>query len=306
MTASRSKTRPSDVSGETPLRDNGREPSSDLGETLSPPSIETLADRARAIRREILQMIIAAGSGHPGGSFSMVELLLVLYDSFLRHRTPEDPDWEDRDRFILSKGHGAPALYAILAEFGYVSKDELGDLRKLGSRLQGHPDKRFLPILETSTGSLGQGLSFGAGTALAARIDKKPYRTYVLIGDGESEEGQIWEAAMFAAHHKLDNLTAILDVNRIQLDGFTRDIVDLEPLTEKWSSFGWFVQDIDGHDLRQVYDAFAACASHRGQPGVIIARTVKGKGASEMENNPAFHGRAPNPEEAARAFADLA
>ena len=306
MAANRSKTRASVVSEETPLADNGRDSSAVLREELPLSSIEALADRAKAIRREILQMIVAAGSGHPGGSFSMVELLLVLYSHFLRHRKPEDEDWEDRDRFILSKGHGAPALYAILAEFGYVSRDELHTLRKLGSRLQGHPDKRFLPILEASTGSLGQGLSVGVGAALAARIDKKPYRTYVLIGDGESEEGQIWEAAMFAAHHKLDNLTAIVDVNRIQLDGFTRDIVDLEPLDEKWKSFGWFVREIDGHDLTQVYDAFAACSSHQGQPSVIVARTVKGKGASEMENNPAFHGRAPNPEEAARALKDLA
>jgi transketolase len=267
--------------------------------------MEELAEQAKVLRREILEMIVAAGSGHPGGSFSMVELLVVLYTHFLHHRKPEDPDWEDRDRFILSKGHGAPALYAILAEFGYLSKEELGTLRKMGSRLQGHPDKRFLPVLEASTGSLGQGLSVGVGTALAARLDQKPYRTYVLIGDGESEEGQIWEAAMFAAHQKLDNLTAIVDVNQIQLDGFTKDILDMEPLVPKWESFGWFVQEIDGHDLGQVYDAFAACAAHKGSPSVIIARTVKGKGASEMENNPAFHGRAPNSEETARALQEL-
>ncbi|MBI2881249.1 MAG: transketolase [Candidatus Tectomicrobia bacterium] len=294
-----------------PLADNGygsREDFPDDPSRPSParPSLESLAERARSLRREIIQMIATAGSGHPGGSLSTVDILLVLYSCFLRHRGPENPDFEDRDRFILSKGHGAPALYAVLAEFGYLSKEEMGTLRKLGSRLQGHPDKRFLPILEASTGSLGQGLSVGVGMALAARLDKKSYRTYVLIGDGESEEGQIWEAAMSAAYRKLDNLTAIVDVNGIQLDGFTRDILNLEPLAPKWESFGWFVQEIDGHDLRQIHDALSRCSTHRGQPSVIIARTVKGKGASEMENNPAFHGRAPNPDETARALRDLA
>ncbi len=270
------------------------------------PSFEELVVQATRLRREILEMIIEAGSGHPGGSFSMVEILLVLYSYFLRHRKPEDPDWEDRDRFVLSKGHGVPALYAVLSEYGYVSKEELKTLRKLGSRLQGHPDKRFLPILEASTGSLGQGLSVGVGLSLAARIDKTSCQTYVLLGDGELEEGQVWEGVMFAAQHKLDNLTAIVDVNQIQLDGFTKDIIDMEPLVPKWQAFGWFVQEIDGHDVRQIYDALLTCSDHEGQPCVIIARTIKGKGASIMENNPAFHGRAPNPEEADLAFRDLA
>ncbi|MFQ5692544.1 MAG: transketolase [Nitrospinota bacterium] len=286
-------------------RNNGRSTDSVLTADSPRPSTEALAEQAKAVRREIIRMIAAAGSGHPGGSLSMVEILLVLYHHVLRHRKPEDPDWEDRDRFILSKGHGVPALYAVLAEFGYLSREELATLRRLGSRLQGHPDRRFLPVLEASTGSLGQGLSVGVGMALAARIDNTSRRTYVLIGDGESEEGQVWEAAMFAAHQGLDNLTAIVDVNGIQLDGFTKDILDLEPLAPKWESFGWFVREIDGHDFGQIFDAFSACRAEAGRPGVIIARTVKGKGVSEMENNPAFHGRAPNPEQTARALREL-
>ena len=306
MASTRSKKKTRVTSAKAYQSEDGHKSAPISGEDFPRPSVEALAGRAKAVRRQIIQMIAAAGSGHPGGSLSMVEILLVLYTHFLRHKKPDDPDWEDRDRFILSKGHGVPALYAVLAEFGYVAKKELRTLRKLGSRLQGHPDKRFLPILEASSGSVGQGLSIGIGTALAARLDKKSYRTFVLIGDGESEEGQIWEAAMFAGYQKLDNLTAIVDVNGLQLDGFTKDILDMEPLVPKWESFGWFVREIDGHDIAQVFDALTACVAQKGKPGVIIARTVKGKGVSEMESNPAFHGKAPNSEQTARALEELA
>ncbi len=267
-------------------------------------NLEELAARAKVIRRHIIRMISEAGSGHPGGSLSMVELLVALFFHTFRHR-PEEPDWPDRDRFLLSKGHGCPALYSVLAEAGYLPVEELMNLRKLGSPLQGHPDRRLLPLLEASTGSLGQGLSIAVGLALGARLDKRSCRTYVIIGDGESEEGQVWEAVMFAAHQKVDNLTAIVDCNGIQLDGFTKDILDMEPIVPKWESFGWHVQEIDGHDFGQIFEAFKKAASTRGRPSVILARTVKGKGVSFMENNPAFHGKAPTQEETEKALQEL-
>ncbi len=267
-------------------------------------NLEELADKAKVVRRHIIRMISEAGSGHPGGSLSMVEILVALFFHTLRHR-PGEPDWPDRDRFILSKGHGCPALYSVLAETGYLPVEELMTFRKLGSPLQGHPDRRLLPILEASTGSLGQGLSIAVGLALGARLDKRSCRTYVIIGDGESEEGQVWEAAMFAAHQKVDNLTAIVDCNGIQLDGFTRDILDMEPIVPKWKAFGWHVQEIDGHDFSQIFAAFKKAASTRGRPSVILARTVKGKGVSFMENNPAFHGKAPTKEQTEKALQEL-
>ncbi len=271
----------------------------------TPPSVADLQRMANRLRIEIIKMIGAAGSGHPGGSLSEVELLTALYFRVLRHN-PKDPKWKDRDRFILSKGHGCPALYAVLAEAGYIDHAVLGTLRKLGSPLQGHPDKRFLPVLEANTGSLGQGISVGIGMALAAKLDKQDHHTFVMVGDGEIQEGQNWEAAMFAPFHKLANLTVIVDYNYQQLDGFTKDILDVSPLREKFEAFGWNAVDIDGHDLNKVIPALEeARAGKSGKPTCIVAHTVKGKGVSFMENNPEWHGVAPKPEQVAAAVAEL-
>ncbi len=260
---------------------------------------------AKQTRRHIIEMITAAKSGHPGGSLSAVEILVTLFFDVMRH-DPANPKWPDRDRFILSKGHAAPVLYTVMAETGYTPIDELNNLRKLGSIYQGHPDVRFIPALEASTGSLGEGLSLGIGMALAARLDKSPSRTYVVLGDGEIQEGQIWEAAMFGSFHKVDNIVAIVDYNKIQLDGFVKDILDLEPIDDKWKSFGWHVIDIDGHSIPALQKAFAEAAETKGKPTVIIAQTIKGKGVSFMENNPKFHGTAPSKEEAEKALQELA
>lgn len=264
-----------------------------------------LSQLARRMRRTAIEMITAAKSGHPGGSLSVAEIVVTLYFDVLRH-DPANPAWPDRDRFILSKGHCCPMLYAVMAECGYTPKDELNTLRKLGSIYQGHPDVRFIPALEASTGSLGQGLSIGVGMALSARLDKSPARTYVVLGDGEIQEGQIWEAAMFASFQKLDNIVAIVDYNKIQLDGFIDEILTLEPLADKWRSFGWHVINADGHDIPALQAAFAEAAATHGKPTVILANTIKGKGVSFMENNPKFHGAAPNPEEFKQAMAELA
>lgn len=263
-----------------------------------------LAKICRKTRRQIVEMITAAKSGHPGGSLSAVEILVTLYFDVLRH-DPKNPAWEDRDRFIMSKGHAAPVLYSILAQSGYTPEDKLDTLRELGSIYQGHPDVRFIPALEASTGSLGQGLSIGLGMALAARMDKRPSRVYVLLGDGEVQEGQIWEAAMFGAYHKVDNIVSIVDYNRIQLDGFVKDIMDLEPLAAKWKSFGWHVLDIDGHSIPALQAAYAEAAATRDKPTCIIANTVKGKGVSFMENNPKFHGVAPSQKELETALQEI-
>ena len=268
-------------------------------------SVIELKRLANRLRIEIVKMIGAAGSGHPGGSLSEVELLSALYFRVLRHN-PRDPQWADRDRFLLSKGHGCPALYAVLAEAGYIDHAVLATLRKLGSPLQGHPDKRFLPVLEGNTGSLGQGISVGIGMALAARLDKKDWHTFVMVGDGEIQEGQNWEAAMFAAYHKLDNLTVLVDYNHQQLDGFLKDILDPAPLVEKFEAFGWRTLEIDGHDFNQVIPALeTARAAGDGRPTCIVANTIKGKGVSFMENNPEWHGVAPKPEQVAAAVAEL-
>ena len=267
-------------------------------------SVDELKRIANRMRIEIVKMIAAAGSGHPGGSLSAVEVLAALYFRVLRH-DPQNPEWPDRDRFILSKGHGCPVLYAAYAEAGYIDRALLSTLRKLGSPLQGHPDKRMLPILEASTGSLGQGLSIGIGVALAARMDKKDYHTFVMIGDGESQEGQVWEAAMFAGYHKLANLTCIVDNNKQQLDDWTHKIVDLEPLAEKWLAFGWNPIEIDGHDFNQVIPALEEGRAATKKPTVIIANTVKGKGVSFMEHVIKWHGVAPKPEELEAALKEL-
>ena len=268
-------------------------------------SVDELKRIALRMRLDIVKMIGAAGSGHPGGSLSEVELLTALYFRVMRHDA-KNPTWADRDRFILSKGHGCPALYATYAEAGYIDPGLLNTLRKLGSPLQGHPDKRMLPVLEASTGSLGQGLSIGIGTALAAKLDRRDYHTFVMVGDGEIEEGQIWEAAMFAGFHKLTNLTCIVDNNRQQLDGFVKDILDPAPVAEKFRAFRWRTAEIDGHDFEQVIPALEeARAAKDGKPTAIVAHTIKGKGVSFMENNPEWHGVAPKPEQVQAAMREL-
>jgi transketolase len=267
-------------------------------------STAELKKMAKKLRRHVITMIATAGSGHPGGSLSAADIITALYFKVL-HYNPENPQWADRDRFILSKGHAAPILYAALAESGYFPVAELATLRKLDSRLQGHADSNFTPGVEMSSGSLGMGLSFAIGVTLAARLDSKTYRTYVLLSDGECEEGQTWEAALSAAQFKLDNLTAVVDYNCIQLSGWTCDIMNLEPFTVKWQAFGWHTIDIDGHDFSQILPAFQEAEKTKGKPTVIIARTVKGKGVSFMENNVTFHGKAPTREEAEKALKEL-
>jgi transketolase len=267
-------------------------------------STAELKEMAKKLRRHVITMIATAGSGHPGGSLSAADIITALYFRVLRH-DPKDPQWSERDRFILSKGHAAPILYAALAETGYFPIAELETLRKMDSRLQGHTDRTLTPGVEMSAGSLGMGLSFAIGIALAARLDSKTYRTYALLSDGECEEGQTWEAALAATHFKLHNLTAMVDCNGIQLSGRTCDIMNIEPLVRKWQAFGWHVIDIDGHNFDQILDAFPKAEKTKGRPTVITARTIKGKGVSFMENNVAFHGKAPTPDEAERALKEL-
>ncbi len=286
-----------DASAQTRMSKDGNQPSS--GRL----SIQEMEARTRVIRRHIVEMTAAAGSGHPGGSLSAVELLTALYFRVLRH-SPSDPDWLDRDRFILSKGHCVPVLYSVLAEAGYFDVKDLQTFRKVGSLLQGHCHT-MTPGVEQCAGSLGQGLSFGIGAALAGRLDGRSYTVYVMLGDGECDEGQVWEAAMAASHFGLDNLVAIVDRNRIQNDRHTSEAMEIEPLADKWASFGWRVREIDGHDLAQVVDALEAARLQDGDRHAIIAQTTKGKGVSFMEDNPDFHGKAPNPEQLQKALQEL-
>src|SRR5688572_26554092 len=266
--------------------------------------IHILRERATTLRKHIVEMLAEAGSGHPGGSLSAVEIVTALYfGGFLRYDA-EHPEWPERDRFILSKGHGVPVQYAALAEAGFFPVSELRTLRRIDSRLQGHPVLGTAPGIEASTGSLGQGLSIGIGMALAARLDRKDCRVFVLLGDGECQEGQVWEAAMAAGHHAPDNLVAIVDYNKYQLDGAIEDIIDLDPLAEKWDAMNWIVREIDGHSMAAVVEALQWAVQQRG-PVCIIAHTVKGKGVSFMEGENAYHGVAPTEEELARALAEL-
>lgn len=265
--------------------------------------IKELETKAKHIRRLIVEMLAKAGSGHPGGSLSATDLITALFFSVLRHK-PGDPHWPDRDRFHMSKGHCCPLWYAVLAENGYFPKEKLMTLRQLGSILQGHPDRR-VPGIEVASGSLGQGLSVGLGMSLAAKVDKKDYRVYILMGDGEIQEGNIWEAAMAAAHYKCDNMCAILDYNGFQIDGRTCDIMNLEPIAAKWQAFGWHTIDINGHNMKEILGAYEEAAKTKGKPTIIIARTVKGKGVSFMENVCDFHGRAPSKDETERALKEL-
>lgn len=265
--------------------------------------IKMLDEKARTIRKHIINMIFEAGSGHPGGSLSSADILTALYFHTMRHN-PLEPEWSDRDRFILSKGHAAPALYATLAEAGYFPIKELLSLRKIGSMLQGHPDIK-IPGVDVSSGSLGQGLSIADGLALAARLDKKVYRVYALLGDGECDEGQVWEAAILASHYKLDNLTAIVDRNGLQIDGPTEKIMCIEPIAGKWRAFGWHVIEIDGNKIVEIIAALDEAKRISGRPTVIIAHTFKGKGVSFMEWISAFHGKTLSKEELKIALQEL-
>ncbi|MDE2512022.1 MAG: transketolase [Elusimicrobia bacterium] len=269
--------------------------------TQSPTDLKALT---RDMRVDIIRMIEAAGSGHPGGSLSIIDVLTVLYWKFLKH-DPKNPGWAERDRFILSKGHACPALYAVMAKRGYFPHEELLKLRKLDSPLQGHPDRMRLPGIEFSTGSLGQGLSVGVGMALAAKMDKKNWKTYVVLGDGEMQEGQNWEAFMSAPKWKLDNLIMILDHNNGQIDGPVDQVMNIEPVADKLRSFNWDVQLIDGHDLAAIEKALTAAHNGGGKPQAIIAKTIKGKGVSFMENNIAWHGNAPKKDDADKAVKEI-
>ncbi|MCR4295021.1 MAG: transketolase [Elusimicrobia bacterium] len=270
--------------------------------TTSPTDLKSLT---KHLRHDIIRMIEAAGNGHPGGSLSIIDILVVLYWKFLKH-DPKLPAWEGRDRFILSKGHACPALYAVMAHRGYFPTADLLNLRKLGSPLQGHPDRLRLPGIEFSTGSLGQGLSVGVGMAIAAKTDKKDWKTVVVLGDGEMQEGQCWEAFMSAPKFKLDNLIAIVDFNNGQIDGPVNEVMNIEPLADKLKAFNWEVQAVDGHDLDAIEKALAkAWAAKDGRPQVIVANTVKGKGVSFMEHNIAWHGNAPKKEDADKACMEI-
>ena len=265
---------------------------------------------ARECRVQIIRMITHAGSGHPGGSNSVIDLLVALYFGKKIRIDPKRPDWPERDRVILSKGHAVPALYTVMARAGFFPESQLITLRKLGSPLQGHPDRLALPGIEAATGSLGEGLSIAMGEALGLKLSGSSSRVYCILGDGEIQEGQVWEAAMSGPKlgqpkHPIDNLTVILDYNKIQLDDFVTKILDLEPVVSKWQAFGWPVQEIDGHDFNQILKALDQAEATKGRPSFIVAHTVKGKGVSFMENDPEWHGKAPKPAEAVKAIREI-
>ncbi|HHW60387.1 MAG TPA: transketolase [Syntrophomonadaceae bacterium] len=267
-------------------------------------SIALVEEKARQIRRDIIQMLSQAGSGHTGGSLSAADIVSCLYFWEMK-LDPARPDWEERDRFVLSKGHAAPVLYAALAEKGYFPRKDIFGLRKLGSPLQGHPDMRKIPGVEASTGSLGQGVSWAVGMAQSARIDQKAFRVYTLLGDGELQEGMVWEALMAAAHYGLDNLVAIVDHNGLQIDGRICDVLSPEPIADKFRAFGWETLVVDGHAVPDLMRALNTARDTKGKPTAIVAKTVKGKGCSFMENRAEWHGKAPTAEEAAKALAEL-
>jgi transketolase len=275
-----------------------------MAEKLSAGQIAGLEERARAVRRNILTAVTAAQSGHPGGSLSAADIMTVLYFAEMNFdvHKPDDPE---RDRCVLSKGHAAPVLYSVLAEKGLFPHSELVTLRQIDSRLQGHPSMKALPGIDMSTGSLGQGLSAACGMALAGRLDKRAYRVYAVLGDGEIEEGMIWEAAMFAAHYKLDHLTAFVDNNGLQIDGPVAAVMSPLPIPEKWRAFGWNVLEIDGHDLTAIYEAIQTAKTVQGKPTMIVAHTVKGKGVCEMENVVDWHGKAPSSEQCRKFLSEL-
>lgn len=263
-----------------------------------------LEEKANNIRKHIVEMVAEASSGHPGGSLSAADILSVLYFKEMNFG-PDNYQDPERDRFILSKGHASPVLYGALAEKGLFPIDELKTFRKINSRLQGHPSKKALPGIEMSTGSLGQGLSAANGIAMAGKMDKKDYRVYALVGDGEIQEGMIWEAAMAAAHFKLDNLTLFLDFNHLQIDGAVEDVMNPNPVDDKFKAFGWNVIEINGHDFTEIYDAIQEAKQIKEKPTIIIANTIKGKGVSFMENQASWHGTAPNAEQLKQALSEL-
>ena len=268
--------------------------------------IQALQGKAALVRQDIIREVYSAKSGHPGGSLSCADIMTALYFEVM-NIDPADPAKEGRDKFVLSKGHAAPALYAAMAERGYFPKEELTSLRHIGTRLQGHPSMKKLPGLEMSTGSLGQGISAAVGMAIAAKLDKSPTRVYTILGDGELQEGMVWEAAMSAAHYGLENLCAVVDHNGLQIDGKNDDVMRVNPIANKFAAFGWNVIAIDGHDMEQIVKAFADAKEikNSGRPTVIVAETVKGKGVSFMENQAGWHGKAPDDEQAAQAMAEL-
>jgi transketolase len=277
-----------------------------IAQDLDEKVIERLERVARQMRRDIVKMVGLAGSGHPGGALSAADIVCALYFYFLAHR-PDDPRWPERDRFVLSKGHACPVLYAALAEAAYFDRDELWKLRTLGAILQGHPDSTKTPGVEVSSGSLGQGLAVANGMALANRLDGRDSVVVCMLGDGECQEGEVWEAAMFAAHHRLDRVIAIVDNNGLQIDGRCDEVICLGDIADKLRSFGWDAVDIDGHDFGQIIGALkSARDAGNGRPQAIVARTVKGKGVSFMENNVDFHGKAPSKEEVEQALLELA
>ncbi|MFH1581014.1 MAG: transketolase [Pseudomonadota bacterium] len=262
-----------------------------------------LTKKAAQMRRDVIRMLEIAGSGHPGGSLSATDIMTCLFFNIMRQK-PNEPQWPDRDRFHMSKGHCCPIWYAVLADLGYFPKKELESLRSFGALLQGHPDPN-IPGIDVASGSLGQGLSVSMGMAIAGKMDNKDYRVYCLLGDGEIQEGNIWEAAMACAHFKCDNLCAILDYNGFQIDGRVKDVMNIEPVADKWKAFGWAVIEINGHNIREILNAFEQAKKVKNKPTIIIAKTIKGKDVSFMENVVDFHGRAPTKEEAAIAFREL-
>ncbi len=267
-------------------------------------SIAELQASANTIRQDIVKMLHEAGSGHPGGSLSAADIMAALYFNVM-NIDPKNPAMDNRDRFVLSKGHAAPVLYAALANRGYFPKEELMKLRKMGAMLQGHPDMKGTPGVDMSTGSLGQGISASVGMALAAKLDETDVRTYTLLGDGELNEGLVWEAVMAAAHYKLANLTAIVDFNGLQIDGRNVDVMNPNPIDAKFEAFGWHVIEVDGNDMEQVLKGFDQAAAETGRPSVIIAKTIKGKGVSYMEDQAGWHGAAPNAEQTEQAIKEL-
>ncbi|MEF9952543.1 MAG: transketolase [Clostridium sp.] len=266
--------------------------------------LNELKSIAATIRQDIVTMLTESASGHPGGSLSAADIVTALYFSEM-NIDPKDPKKDDRDRFVLSKGHAAPVLYAALAERGYFNKEELMTLRKINSNLQGHPNMNDTPGVDMSTGSLGQGLSAANGMALAGKLDNKSYRVYAYLGDGELQEGQVWEAAMTSAHYKLDNLTAFVDCNGLQIDGNTEDVMNVNPITDKFAAFGWHVILIDGHSFEDIFKALDEAKSIKDKPTMIVAKTIKGKGVSFMENQAGWHGTAPSKEQCAQAITEL-
>jgi len=266
--------------------------------------VAELQGKARVLRQDIVKMLGQAGSGHTGGSLSAADIVACLYFWEMKLDT-RNPRWPDRDRFVLSKGHAAPLLYAVLAEKGFFPREDLAGLRKFGSPLQGHPDMKKVPGVEASTGSLGQGIAWAIGMALAGRLDRKDYRVYALLGDGELQEGMVWEAVMAGAHYRLDNLVAIVDFNGLQIDGRVEDVMSPLPIAAKFGAFGWQAVEIDGHDYRQIMGALNLARETRGRPTAIVARTIKGRGVSFIENLVDWHGKAPNPEQVAQALAEL-